>query len=202
MHGPNIPGPYAILLFIASDLASLTSPIHNWVLFLLWLHLFILSGVSSPLISSSILGTYRRGEFIFQCPIFLPLHTVHICIYIWHLSFSFWLTSLWLIGSRFIYLIRTDSNAFLLWLSNFPWYICTKNSFIHSSVNGHLVSPLICCWPLGYLGAITSFPGVCLLLLWMIWTPKLNLVNVLKDVVLPSIPLGNSFKLTFQMTLH
>ena len=26
---------------------------------------------------SSILGTYRPGEFIFQCPIFLPFHTVH-----------------------------------------------------------------------------------------------------------------------------
>ena len=30
-----------------------------------------------PLISSSILGTYQPGEFIFQCPIFLPFHTVH-----------------------------------------------------------------------------------------------------------------------------
>ena len=36
------------------------------LLFLLWLHPFILSGVISPLISSSILGTYRPGEFIFQ----------------------------------------------------------------------------------------------------------------------------------------
>ena len=40
---------YAILLFIASDLASLTSHIHKRVLFLLWLHPFILSGVISPL---------------------------------------------------------------------------------------------------------------------------------------------------------
>ena len=39
--------------------------------------IFILSGVISPLISSSILGTYRPGEFIFQCPIFLLFHTVH-----------------------------------------------------------------------------------------------------------------------------
>ena len=38
---------------------------------------FTLSGVISPLISSSILGTYWSGEFIFQCPIFLPFHTVH-----------------------------------------------------------------------------------------------------------------------------
>ena len=33
--------------------------------------------VISPLISSSILGTYQPGEFLFQCPIFLPFHTVH-----------------------------------------------------------------------------------------------------------------------------
>ena len=77
IHGPNILGSCAILLFTASDLASITSHIHNWVLLLLWLCLFILSRVISPLISSSILGTYQPGEFIFQCPIFLPFHTVH-----------------------------------------------------------------------------------------------------------------------------
>ena len=77
IHGPNIPGSCAILLLTALDLAPITSPIHNWVLFLLWLRLFILSGVSSPLISSSILGTYQPGAFIFQCSIFLPFHTVH-----------------------------------------------------------------------------------------------------------------------------
>ena len=77
IHGPNSPGSYAILLFTASNLASITSPIHNWELFLLWLRLFILSGIISPLISSSILSTYPPGEFIFQRPIFLPFHTVH-----------------------------------------------------------------------------------------------------------------------------
>ena len=56
-------------------------------LFLLWFHLFILSEVISPLISSSILGTYWSGEcpspgqcldsILFQCPIILPFHTVH-----------------------------------------------------------------------------------------------------------------------------
>ena len=76
-HGPNIPVSYAILLFIALDLVSITSHIHNWVLVLLWLHPFILSGVISPLISSSILGTYRPGEFPFQYPITLPFHIVH-----------------------------------------------------------------------------------------------------------------------------
>ena len=77
IHGPNIPGSYAILFFTASDFTSNTSHIHNWVLFLLWLHLFNLSGVISLFFSSSILGTYLPGEFIFQCHIFLPFHTVH-----------------------------------------------------------------------------------------------------------------------------
>ena len=71
IHGPDIPGSYAILLFTASDLASITSHIHNWVSFLLWLHPFIFSGVISPLTSSSILGTYRPGEFPFQYPLIL-----------------------------------------------------------------------------------------------------------------------------------
>ena len=55
IHGPSIPGFYAILLFTTSDLASITSHIHHLVAFLLWLHPFILSGVISPLYSSSIL---------------------------------------------------------------------------------------------------------------------------------------------------
>ena len=55
------------------------------ILFLLWLHLFILSGVISPLISSNILGTYRPGEFLFQCPIILPFHTYYN---ISHLKYS------------------------------------------------------------------------------------------------------------------
>ena len=38
------PQSYAILFFTALDFTSITSHIHNWVLFLLWLHLFILSG--------------------------------------------------------------------------------------------------------------------------------------------------------------
>ena len=44
--------------------------------FQLCLSLFILSGVISPLFSSSILGIYQPGKFIFQGPIFLPFHTV------------------------------------------------------------------------------------------------------------------------------
>ena len=77
IHGPNIPGSYAVLFFTALDFTSITSHMHNWALFLFWLHLFILSGVISPLFSSSILGTYWPGEFIFRCHTFLNFHTVH-----------------------------------------------------------------------------------------------------------------------------
>ena len=62
---------------------TLLSPpdIHHWELFLLWLSLFIPSGAISPLFSGSILvlwyHIYRPEEFIFQCHIFLPFHTVH-----------------------------------------------------------------------------------------------------------------------------
>ena len=58
----------------------LSRHIHNCALFSLWLHLFILSEVISPLFSSSILGTYRPGKFIFQCHIF--------CLFIMFMGFS------------------------------------------------------------------------------------------------------------------
>ena len=62
IHGPNIPCSYAILLFTASDFTPITSYIHIWVVFLLWLCLFILSGVISPLFSSSTVACDRgRG---------------------------------------------------------------------------------------------------------------------------------------------
>ena len=76
IHGPNIPGSYAILFFTTLDFTFTTSHIHNWALFLLCLSL-IPSEAISLLFSSSILGTYWCGEFIFQCHIFLPFHTVH-----------------------------------------------------------------------------------------------------------------------------
>ena len=66
-----------MLFFTAADFTFTTRLIHTWTLFPLWLSLFIPSGVISPLFSSSILGTYQAGEFIFQGPIFLPFHTVH-----------------------------------------------------------------------------------------------------------------------------
>ena len=62
LHEPNIPGSYAMLLFIASDLAAITSHIHNWVLFLLWLHPFILSEVIFPLLNIVSVYKYRKPQ--------------------------------------------------------------------------------------------------------------------------------------------
>ena len=44
----------------------LPSHIYTWALFQPWLNLFIISGIVSPLFSSSILGTYQPGEISFQ----------------------------------------------------------------------------------------------------------------------------------------
>ena len=39
-----------------------------------------MAGAISPLFSSSILGTYQPGQFIFQCPIFLSVHIVYVVL--------------------------------------------------------------------------------------------------------------------------
>ena len=59
------------------NFTSITSHIHNWALFSLWLCLFILSGGISPLFSRCILSNYQPEEFIFQCHIFFPFYTLH-----------------------------------------------------------------------------------------------------------------------------
>ena len=53
IHEHNIPGSYTILFLTASVFTSITNHIHIWAFFFLWLCLFILSGVISPLISSN-----------------------------------------------------------------------------------------------------------------------------------------------------
>ena len=69
--------PMQYLFFTALYFAFTTRHIQNWALFPLWFSLFIPSGAISLLLSCSILDTYQHGEFIFQCPIFLPFHIVH-----------------------------------------------------------------------------------------------------------------------------
>ena len=50
----------------------------------------------------------------------------------------FLLTSLSIIGSRFIYLIITDSDAFLFMAKSYSIVYMYHNFFIHSSFGGHL----------------------------------------------------------------
>ena len=68
------------IVLTASDFTSITSHIHNWTLFVLWVHLFILSGIVSPLFPSSILGTYWPGE--------LSFHVLSFCLFILFMGFS------------------------------------------------------------------------------------------------------------------
>ena len=63
-----------------------------------------------------------------------------MCVRIRYLSFSFWHTSLCIIGSRFIHLIRTDSKAFLFMLcyamlSHFSrvWLCVTPQTAAHQA---------------------------------------------------------------------
>ena len=67
----------------------------------------------------------------------VPLPIPYICISI-YLFFPFWLTSLCIIGSRFIHLIRTDSNIFLFMAEWYSIVYMYHSFFIHSSVSGHL----------------------------------------------------------------
>ena len=48
------------------------------------------------------------------------------------------LTSLYIMGSSFIHLIRTDSNEFFLMAEQYPMVFMYYSFLIHSSADGHL----------------------------------------------------------------
>ena len=81
IHGPNIPGSYAVVLSKASDFAFTTRHIHTDHRFCFgpatsfFLELLIIILHSSPV--TSILDTFQLVGLIFQCHIFLLFHTVH-----------------------------------------------------------------------------------------------------------------------------
>ena len=52
--------------------------------------------------------------FAYRVIVTIFLNSIYICVSILYWSLSFWLTSLCIMGSSFIHLIRTDSNAFFL----------------------------------------------------------------------------------------
>ena len=54
-----------------------------------------------------------------------------------YLSFSFWLTSLCIIGHKFIHLIRSDSHEFLFMDEKYSIVYMYHSFFTHSSVDGH-----------------------------------------------------------------
>ena len=62
------------------NFTSIMSHIHNWALFLLWLHLFILFGVISPLFSSSIWTPTDQGSS--------PFSVISFCLFILFMGFS------------------------------------------------------------------------------------------------------------------
>ena len=63
IHEPNIPGPYAILLFTASDLTSITSHIHSWIF---WIWTFALGAGTGS----------RMGTWSSICPMGVALIAV------------------------------------------------------------------------------------------------------------------------------
>ena len=92
----------------------------------------------------------------------VPFSTFHIYVLIYNLFFSFWLTSLYITGFRFIHCSRTDSNPPFLWLSSIPLYVCTV-TFIHASVDEHLGHSHV----LPIINSAEMNTGVhCLLKLW------------------------------------
>ena len=66
------------------------------------------------------------------------LNSIYIYVSILYWCFSFWLTSLCIIGSSFIHLIRTDSNVFFLMVEYYSIVYRYHSFLIHSSADGHL----------------------------------------------------------------
>ena len=60
-----------------------------------------------------------------------------MCVSILYWCYSFWLTSLCIIGSGFIHL-RTDSNVFFFMAEQYSIVYMYHSFFIHLSANGHL----------------------------------------------------------------
>ena len=80
IHGPNIPGSFAVVVLATLDFTFTTRHIHNWELFMLCPSHFILSvtiSYCSPLFLSSIWDTFWPRGLIFWCRIFLSFRTVH-----------------------------------------------------------------------------------------------------------------------------
>ena len=63
---------------------------------------------------------------------------IYVLAYLLYWCFSFWLTSLCIIGSSFIHLIRTDSNVLFLLAELYSIVYMSHSFLIHSYADGHL----------------------------------------------------------------
>ena len=94
------------------------------------------TGVGSLSLLQRIFPTQESNQGLLHWGGFFTNWAIGEPINIQYLFFSFWLTSLCIIGSRFIHLIGTDPNTFSFWLNNIPLYICTTTSLsIHLLTN-------------------------------------------------------------------
>ena len=86
---------------------------------------YVLPSPSSPCLTSINLFSVSVSALP-PCNSFHQYHLSRFHIYVLVYIICFSLSDLLcIIGSKFIHLVRTDSNVFLLWLSNIPYYICT-----------------------------------------------------------------------------
>ena len=99
----------------------------------------------------------------------------------------FSLTSLCIIGSRFIHLVRTVSNAFFLWLNNIPLYICNTASLsIHLLMDIKTASMCyckLCC---------NEYLRTCVFFSIMVFTGNMPVVELLDHMVILFIILKES----------
>ena len=98
-----------------------------------WFFQFV-SPSSSPMMSSSLLS--MSASPLLSCKLAHQYHLSKFQMYVLiYLFFIFWLTSLYIIDSRFIHFSETDSNAFLFFFflpSITLLYICpTASLFLH-----------------------------------------------------------------------
>ena len=148
----QVPMQYCSLQHQTLRLSPVTSTAGYF--FLLWLHPFIFSIIISPLISSSILGTYWPGEFLFWYPVILPFYTVHEVlkarILKWFaIPFSSGPRSVrplhhahpsWVAPQAWLSFIELDKAVVLVWLA---WLVFCEYGFSVSAFWCPLATPTI-----------------------------------------------------------